>query len=277
MEYTELSVDVSSLSEELKDWIMAELSVADFESIMEEENQIKAYIPSQSFEDGNLEALKKLLESNHLEMKVKQIPFQNWNSEWEKNYDPVVIQDRVHIRADFHPKLPDMEHELLINPKMSFGTGHHQTTELMILYCLDTDFNQKRVLDMGTGTGVLAILAAKKGAKSIDAFDIDENSVENARENVRLNRCAHIQVERGEANFLRSEEYDFILANINKNVLIHDMSYYARSLRAGGILIISGFFLSDAQDLIDEANRHRLTYRNHKCKNKWSAISFQKK
>ncbi len=277
MEYTELCISVESASDELKERLLAELSVADFESVLEEEDKLKAYIPSSDWDEQKLSSIMDLVIEHALIIQLKTIPPQNWNSIWEKNFEPVIISEKCVIRADFHPKVPDMDYDILINPKMAFGTGHHQTTELMIMYILDIDFTNKRVLDMGTGTGILAIIAAKRGAMFINAIDIDPNSVENAKENIRKNHTQKIVVELGNASLLSTDNYDYIFANINKSILLHDMSFYSRALRSGGTLIISGFFKYDTQDLINVASNYRLIYRNHKSKNNWAAVSFQKK
>jgi ribosomal protein L11 methyltransferase len=177
------------------------------------------------------------------------------------------------VRAPFHPK-PETAYDIIIEPKMSFGTGHHETTHMMIQHILKNDFKEKSVLDMGCGTGVLAILAEMKGAKPIDAIDYDNWCYLNSLENVERNNCEHITVLEGDASLLNTQKYDTIIANINRNILLNDMGAYAKCLNANGTLFLSGFYVDDIPAIQEECNKHGLTYVERLEKNKWVALKF---
>jgi ribosomal protein L11 methyltransferase len=208
---------------------------------------------------------------------IEKIAGTNWNAEWEKNFEPVVVDDLLTIRAPFHPKNNSVRQEIVIMPKMSFGTGHHQTTRLMCKQMFSTGFENKRVLDMGCGTGILAILAKRLGANDLLGIDIDEWSVENSIENCKVNDCETIIIKKGDAALLKSEApFDIILANINKNILKADMAQYASVLKAGGILFLSGFFTTDVEELKEVAANNKLQFVLTQHENEWAMMVLEK-
>lgn len=201
----------------------------------------------------------------------------NWNEEWEKSFQPVEIGEDILIRAHFHATKPNIKHDIIITPKMSFGTGHHQTTRLVCAEILQLELKGKRVLDMGCGTGVLAILAAQCGAKEIVGIDIDEWSVENARENCQRNGADHIELFMGDAMLLAKQApFDFIFANINKNILKRDMSVYASVLKVGGTILFSGFFTTDTDELIAVGAQNNLQFQHQRNEAEWAMLRMKK-
>jgi len=259
---------------------MALLAEAGFESFEETDTHLLAYIPEKDYSGQLAEAIpecQKLLQEE--KASVTFIPEQNWNAVWESNYPPVLIADRCYIYAPFHEKKPEVEFNILIHPKMAFGTAHHETTAQIIALMLEEDFKGKEVLDMGCGTGVLAILASMKGAKHIDAVDIDTWSYNNTEENRQANHITNITTVLGDVTFLKDkkEKYDTILANINKNILMHDMPAYADTLKPGGKIFFSGFYETDLQEIKTKAAGLRLQYKEHHTKNSWMAAVFTKK
>ncbi len=277
MNYIELKFSIQPQTP-FQDILISELAEIGFESFEETENGLLAYIQEPDFNEKALSDLDIL--SNDL-VKInyssKQIPAQNWNALWESNYDSVIIDDRCYIRAPFHPSKPDVEFELLIEPQMSFGTAHHETTSNMISLLLKEDVSGKSLLDMGCGTGVLAILAHKKGASPIFAIDNDEWAYKNSIDNVAKNDSKDITVLLGDASLLSGKYFDIVFANINKNILLADMESYALSLNKGGKLFMSGFYLSDLEDIKSKASSLGLDYITHLAKNEWVAAKFVKR
>jgi ribosomal protein L11 methyltransferase len=208
---------------------------------------------------------------------LKNIADENWNAKWESDYDSVIIDNRCYIRAPFHKVKPEIEFEILIEPKMSFGTAHHETTAQMIQLLLGEDVEGKTVLDMGCGTAVLAILAKKKNAATVHAIDNDEWAYNNSVENVQRNNFTDIIVEQGDAALLKDRTFDVILANINKNILLADMEIYANSMHSGAIIMFSGFYKNDLEDIKSRALIYGLQYIMHIDKNDWVAAKFLKK
>lgn len=205
--------------------------------------------------------------------KIEQI---NWNEAWEKNFEPVIVDEICCISAPFHRLEKNYKYNIVIMPKMSFGTGHHDTTRLVCKNMLAVDFKNKTVLDMGCGTGVLAILANKLGASNITAIDIDDWSVENAIENCESNNCSSIQIKKGNSNLLNDKTtFDIILANINKNVLKADLPVYAKSLNPAGLLFLSGFFKTDADELIKLTGKYQLKLLKQESENDWAVLVFE--
>jgi ribosomal protein L11 methyltransferase len=255
--------------------IIAELAEIGFESFAEEADFILAYIPQKDF---SKEKLFSIAYFQHVEPEpgIKRIEDQNWNAVWESNYPAVTIAGKCHVRAPFHEKNEAVDFDILLNPKMAFGTAHHETTALMLAFLLEEDCKGKQVLDMGCGTGVLAILAEMKGASGIDAIDNDEWSYNNSLENIGLNNCKNINVKLGDADMLETEPvYDLILANINKNILLKDIRRYAKVLKEGGRLFLSGFYTEDLEDISREAKKSGLEFVTNQTKNNWVAMVFK--
>ncbi|HSP11988.1 MAG TPA: 50S ribosomal protein L11 methyltransferase [Salegentibacter sp.] len=256
--------------------LIAELGYLGFESFVEEEDGVTAYIPVEEYEDDLL-AQVHILQSDEVEISYskEEIEKVNWNEEWEKNFTPIVVDDRCSIRATFHPAA-ETEYEIVIDPKMSFGTGHHATTHLMIQHILKNDFTNKNVLDMGCGTGILAILASMKGAHIVDAFDIDNWCYQNSLENVERNNCDNVSVEEGGAELLEGRKYHIILANINRNILLRDLPVYVASLEDKGDLYLSGFYEEDISAIRKACEELGLKYVEHFERNNWVAVKFSK-
>ena len=256
--------------------LIAELGYAGFESFVENETGVIAYIQKEDCSDDILENIF-VLNSNEfsIEYKKEEIEQVNWNSEWEKNFSPIQVQDKVSIRAPFHEN-PNLEYDIIIEPKMSFGTGHHETTHMMVQHLLDIDVKGKKTLDMGCGTGILAIFAEMKGAMPIDAIDIDNWCYLNTIENVERNNCSKITSYEGDASLLEGKKYDLIIANINRNILLNDLEVYATCLTNGGTLLLSGFYAEDIPLLDEKARAEGLSLQNEKKRNKWVSLRYLK-
>ncbi len=257
---------------------MAELSNVGFESFVETEDGLLAYIQSDIFDDL---AIKNVLEDyanrTAISYTLNAIAKQNWNEEWEKNFQPIAIAQDIYVRADFHSPPQDVfQHEIIITPKMSFGTGHHETTSMVMEHQLNIDHQNKKVLDVGTGTGILAILAEKLGANYISAFDIDEWSVENTIENLELNHCSKVKVRLGTIENEPGDLFDIVLANINRNILLQQIPDYFKFMNVGAQLIISGFYESDISDIQSLAASVGLKKVAQLSKNQWASIVFLK-
>ncbi len=262
----------------LKPWdeiLMATLIELNFDSFTENDQGILAYIPKGLFEQSALDAHFLMA---HSEVKISytysEMPNINWNEEWEKNFDPIEVADKVLIRAEFHESKPGM-HEIVIQPKMSFGTGHHPTTHLMIQQMLSMDFEGKSVLDMGCGTSVLAIFAKQKGAKHVAAIDIDEWSVENSIENAQRN-SVELEISQGTAENLGKETFDIILANINRNILISDIPTYSSVLNPKGLLLLSGLCFFDVSDILEVCEVSGLTLLEKEQREEWMTLRLEK-
>lgn len=261
-----------------RDILVAMLDNMGYDSFQETPHGLKAYILEEDFNEEELNELFLFKsEEFNLSYTKEKLENKNWNEEWETNYSPIFIDDKIHIRAPFHPVKPEFEIELLIVPKMSFGTGHHQTTRLVSRLMLDMDLKGKKLLDMGTGTGVLAILAEKRGAAPITAIDNFEWAVENTIENAEANGCKGITALHGDAALLPGMSFDVVLANINRNVLLQDMKTYIETLTPKGRLVISGFFENDFEMLHAEAVKHRMELINKVVEDRWMSCHFQLK
>ena len=254
--------------------LIAELSNVGFESFVEDEEGFVAYISKEEDSKGILNDIY-MLENEKFDISytIEEIEQINWNSEWEKNFNPIQVNGVVSIRAPFHPK-PELPYDIVIEPKMSFGTGHHETTFMMIQHLLKLDLKDKRVLDMGCGTAILAIFAEMKGSKSIDAIDIDNWCYENSIENCKRNNCKYISVYEGDVSLLINKKYDVIIANINRNILLNDIKTYANCLDNGGILLLSGFYRNDIPIIDAEASKYRLKIDEIIDKNNWVAVKY---
>lgn len=256
--------------------LMAELAQIGFESFVELEHGLEAYIPQTDFKEESLQEVTLLKNPEFsIEYTTNTIAPKNWNEVWESDFNPIVVDNRCVVRADFHEPIA-ADYELIITPKMSFGTGHHQTTYMMLKHVLDLELEGASVLDMGCGTGVLAILAIKKGARSADAIDIEPWCFENTQENVLLNACKAIQAYEGDARLLIGKKYDVIIANINKNVLLQDIPTYASCLNAKGTLLLSGFYAADIEDIKRVCTSVQLGYTSHLEREHWVAVKFTK-
>lgn len=277
MKYTRVSFICNPSSEAVKDVLAAMLGGIGFDAFMDGETTMEAYIPSSFFSPTSVD---QVLANFPIEATIlysaEEMEDRNWNEEWEKNYfQPISIDNRLCIHSSFHRLDDEYRYRILIDPKMSFGTGHHETTRLMLEELLEMDLSNKVVLDMGCGTAVLSILASMRGASEVTAIDIDEWAYSNALENVRLNGTRNIRVIQGGVERLEEHRsYDVILANINRNILLRDMPYYKAALNQGGTLIISGFYRADIPSLRAKAEEIGLIYLGMFEKKKWAAVSF---
>ena len=264
-----------SPKEPATEMLIAQLGYVGFESFVEQDHGVTAYIQKQEWNSKILDDVF-LLHSNefNITFEYNEIAQTNWNEEWEKNFNPIQVDDLVSIRAPFHTN-PSLQFDIVIEPKMSFGTGHHETTHMMVQHLLALDLDTKKVLDMGCGTGILAIFAEMKGAKPIDAIDIDRWCYENSLENIQRNNCNHITVYEGDASLLK-EKYDVIIANINRNILLSDMKTYTDCLNENGVLLLSGFYKEDIVIIEDEVTKHGLTFEKMIQRNNWVALKYVK-
>ena len=254
--------------------LIAELGNAGFESFVESKDGVTAYIQKKEWNAGILDDIFVLnSEEFSIEYNQNEVAQTNWNSEWEKNFEAIQVDDLVSIRAPFHEH-PNLKYDIVIEPKMSFGTGHHETTHMMVQHLLKLDLENKKVLDMGCGTGILAIFAEMKGAKPIDAIDIDNWCYENSLENVTRNNCENISVYEGDASLLVAKKYDLIIANINRNILLMDMNVYANCLNENGVLLLSGFYEEDIPVIDAEVSKHGLKLETFIQRNNWVALKY---
>jgi ribosomal protein L11 methyltransferase len=254
--------------------LIAELGYAGFESFVETPDGVIAYIQEGDHSESILESIY-ILSSEEFEItyKFETIPQTNWNAEWEKNFNPIVVGDQCAIRAPFHDSF-ELKYDIIIEPKMSFGTGHHETTHMMIEHILASDFTNKSVLDMGCGTGVLAILAMKKGALKVEAIDIDNWCYLNSLENISRNECDQIIVLEGNASLLEGKQFDVIIANINRNILLNDLSTYVTCLNENASLFLSGFYDSDCALIEGSCQKLGLKLETKHTRNNWVALKF---
>ena len=256
--------------------LIAQLGHIGFESFVENESGVVAYIQKKDWNSNKVEDLY-LLNSNEFDItfKYSEIEQTNWNKEWEKNFNPIQVNGQVSIRAPFHEN-PSLNFDIVIEPKMSFGTGHHETTHMMVQHLLALDLKNKKVLDMGCGTGILAIFAEMKGAQPTDAIDIDSWCYQNSLENVQRNGCKYITVLEGDSSLLKGREYDVVIANINRNILLSDMKIYTDCLREKGVLLLSGFYKEDISIIESEVIKHGLVLDKMIQKNNWVALKYMK-
>ena len=272
--YLEFNFNISPL-QPWNEILMAELIEIGFDSFTEEHNGILAYIQKDLFDDKQLQEINMFSnEAVEISYTYQEMPNINWNEEWEKNFEPINVENQVSIRAEFHSN-QNLPHEIIIQPKMSFGTGHHATTYLMIQQMLDMDFENKTVLDMGCGTSVLAIFAKQKGAGKTVAIDIDEWSVENSKENAERNNV-DLDISQGTADNLGAENFDIILANINRNILISDIPTYVSVLNDGGQLLLSGLCFFDVEDVLEVCNEQKLTLKRKLQREEWVSLLLEK-
>lgn len=280
MKYLEFIFHTEPCTEVVNDVLSAVLGEVGFESFVEQEGGIAAYIQTALYDE---ETLKSALDSfpladTTLTYTYKEAEDKDWNEEWEKNFfQPIVIGNRCVIHSTFHHDVPQAEYDIVINPQMAFGTGHHETTRLIIGELLEADLQGKALLDMGCGTSILAILARMRGAAPCTAIDIDEWCVRNSLENIELNHVDSISVFQGDASILPDKgPFDVVIANINRNILLNDMKHYVARMNPGARLFMSGFYTDDIPAIREEAERNGLRFVHHKEKNRWAAVQFEK-
>ncbi|HEX8334757.1 MAG TPA: 50S ribosomal protein L11 methyltransferase [Segetibacter sp.] len=269
--YIEIAIETGDVV--VKEILIAQLNDLKFEGFEETETGLKAFTPEGDFDENNLTELLKQFNLTHYKSTIES---QNWNALWESNFEPVVVDDFCEVRADFHTPSTIAKHDIIITPKMSFGTGHHATTYMMIQQMRDLDFQGKAVADFGTGTGILAILAQKLGSNKVVAIDYDEWSIQNAEENISMNGCTSINLQQADA-FSSDEKFDIILANINKNVILENLHGLVFGLNAKAFLLISGILKDDEKDLVKACIDHNLSYIKTMERNNWISILFANK
>lgn len=276
MTYLELIFSLNSTEEFHKDLLINALSEIGFDTFEDTDKGFKAYIPESELDQQKLDGLAadfaELFSFTYI---LNKIPHQNWNEVWESNFEPIKVAGKCYIRATFHEAHPEFEHEIVIDPKMAFGTGHHQTTALMMEFMLEEEFQGKEVLDMGCGTGILAILASKLGAKKVLAIDYDEICYESSIENSELNKISNIKALKGSKEAIPDQKFDIILANINRNILIDQLDTYARASKPGTSLFLSGFYENPDLDILKEKCASLgFSYVQHKELSNWVAAKF---
>jgi ribosomal protein L11 methyltransferase len=277
MNYLEYNIKIDPFDITSSEIIVALLAECDFDTFVDTETGLLAYIP-ENFEKETqiVEVFAKLNIPAKVSFTKKIIEQRNWNEVWENNFEPIFIDNTIAVLAPFHTVKDKFNYEIIIEPKMSFGTGHHETTSLMMSQMLNTGFNMKSVLDMGCGTGILAILAEKLGATKIVAIDNDEWAYNNCIENFERNQCKHESVLLGNAHSIPDTTFDIILANINRNILLADINVYAQHLLSNGLLLVSGFYQSDLPMIENECNKHNLLLEKTTVKNQWICTLFIK-
>ncbi len=278
MDYLKVSFSFGEIEEYQKDLLIADLADIDFETFEDTANGFDAFAQKSLFEDGKLQAVLAEHQSLNADYKVEEVVSENWNKEWESNFSPLIISDDCYVRATFHEAQPQYQYEIVIDPKMSFGTGHHQTTTMMMQYILETDFTGTSVLDMGAGTAILGILAAKRGAETVVAIDYDEVCYESAIENAKLNGIDNLVSLHGSKEAIPQQIFDVILANINRNILLDQIETYVSVLKEGGLIFFSGFYETPDLDIIkSHCEQFGLTYQDHKKIDNWVSAKFIKK
>ena len=277
MNYFELIFNLKSFEEFQKDLLINALSEIGFDTFEDIESGFKAYIPEHELDQVQLDSLvERFSEMLIFEYTVNNIPHQNWNEVWESNFEPIQISDLCYVRATFHQAHPDFKYEIVIDPKMAFGTGHHQTTAMMIEFMLEEDFAGKQVLDMGCGTGILAILATKLGALEAIAIDYDQICFESTIENSILNEVDNIKTILGSKEVIPNQKYDIILANINRNILLDQLDHYANVSNPGTLLYLSGFYENpDLAILQEKCKSLGFHFMQHKELNNWVSAKFE--
>lgn len=278
MKYFEVTFTAQPCNEIITDVLSALTAEIGFESFVECEGGLQAYIQQALFDE---EALKAVLADfpipdTEISYIINEPEDKNWNEEWEKNFfQPIVIENRCVIHSTFHKDYPEAEYDIVINPQMAFGTGHHETTSSILGELLDADLKGKSVLDMGCGTSILAILASMRGANPVTAIDIDDWCVNNSRDNIKLNHIENITVELGDASLLANRPpFDVIIANINRNILLNDMAAYAGCMHSGSEIYMSGFYVQDIQAIREKGESLGMEFIHHREKNNWAAVKL---
>ncbi|RAW03213.1 50S ribosomal protein L11 methyltransferase [Pseudochryseolinea flava] len=275
MYYTRLQVLCDPAFSEI---LIAEIAEAGFDSFMETDNGFEAFVEGDRFDQSILNDIQeRYREQTTFSFVFDKIEKRNWNEEWEKSYEAINVENQCLIRAEFHQPNPNIPYEIVITPKMSFGTGHHQTTYLMIKQQMGIDHQGKRVMDAGCGTAILSIMASKLGASFVEAFDIDEWSVINGKENMEVNKTSNINLQQGKISEVQLEgQFDIILANINKNVLLAEIQTYQTYLPSNGLLLLSGFYTHDIEDLKAEASKFNLNEVRRDDRETWASLLLRK-
>lgn len=277
MDYIQVSFSFEPIEEYQQDLLVGQLAEIGFDSFVDSTKGFDAFIIADQFEKDKLKEVVQALDFP-VYYEVQEIAPQNWNEEWEKNFSPLIIREDCYVRATFHEAQPQYQYEIVIDPKMAFGTGHHQTTTMMMQYVLETDVKNASVLDMGAGTAILGILAAKRGAKEIIAIDYDEICYLSAIENAKLNDIENLVSLHGSKEVIPPTTFDIILANINRNILLDQIESYAAVLKEDGLILFSGFYEIPDLDIIkSHAAQYGLVYQNHKKMDDWVAAKFVKK
>ena len=278
MKYTAVAFTSSTIEEWQKDLLIAELANLGFDTFEDQDQGFVAYVPSSNLD---IQALETVLTTEavgyDISYQVEELENKNWNQVWESNFSPILVDDQCYVRATFHEDKPEYPYQIIIDPKMSFGTGHHQTTSMMLSFILENNFEGKRVLDMGCGTGILAILASKRGAKDILAVDFDPICVESVNENKELNQVSNIEAKLGSKEVIVGLQFDVVLANINRNILLDQFDVYASDLPDAGELYISGFYDGeDLEILREKAETLGFQFVEKKVLDTWCAAKFIK-
>ncbi len=277
MNHIKVYFTLTSNIPEASEILIAHLGGLGFESFVITDSGFEAYIAEEYFNYSFLSDLTTPFSDVKIKYKYETIPDQNWNKTWEENFfEPIVIGNDVMIRGSFHKKDDKIKHDIVIDPKMAFGTGHHETTSLMIKYILEQDFKKKTVLDMGCGTGILGILCSKLVANEITGVDIEEWAYNNAIENCKINSVNNMEIMHGNATKIEKKSFDIILANINRNILLEDISQYSKAMYSGSLLILSGFYETDLKLINGETKKHKLSFISSKSDNNWVASSYRK-
>ncbi len=280
MKYLEVTFRTQPCNETVTDVLSALCGDIGFESFMEAENGIKGYIQEVLYNEDTLRGMLENFPMENTEISFEAVPQEDkdWNEEWEKNFfQPIILDNRCVIHSTFHKNVPQAEYDILINPQMAFGTGHHETTSLILGELLDADLQGKSLLDMGCGTSILAILAAMRGAGPITAIDIDDWCVSNSKDNIQLNHITNITVEQGDASSLKGRSpFDIIIANINRNILLNDMTQYVSCMHPGSEIYMSGFYVEDIPFIRAKGEELGLRFLHYKEKNNWAAVKLIK-
>ena len=278
MKYIKATFILTPCDETTRDVLAAITAEIGFDSFVQTDTGVEAYIPKKNYNEQNLkDAISDFpIEKTKIEFTAEDAEDKDWNAEWEKNYfQPIIIGSRCVVHSTFHTDVPKAEYDIAINPKMSFGTGHHATTNQIIEYLLNADLSNKTVLDMGCGTSILAILASMRGASKITAIDNDEWCIENSKENLELNNITNVEVILGDAESLKNRKFNIIIANINRNILVQDMASYAETMSKGSHIYMSGFYTEDIPVIRQSAEALGLKYIEYTEQNKWAAVHFE--